>query len=196
MAKKFQLGRSELVWELESKQGGAQLAREHQRLMAVRMAMSEELTLAQAVVCLQPAVHTDWSLAFLNPISQCELEHFKKCRSRFLDALAFPPVGIRFFHAATVLLKMLWLDLRMRARRHLASGPRRLRLPLRAGSLRLPPRPRGGRWNARSAARFSVRFRREACGGAPAPPLQIHRRPGYPYRSASMGAMRLAVHAG
>ena len=36
------------------------------------------------------------------------LEHFKKCRSRFKDALAFPLVGIRFFSAATILLKMLW----------------------------------------------------------------------------------------
>ena len=47
MAKKFQPGRAGLAWELEGKQGGAQLAREHQRLMAVCMAMSGELTVGQ-----------------------------------------------------------------------------------------------------------------------------------------------------
>ena len=47
MAKKFQLERPELAEELVGKQASAERARDHQRLMAVRLAMSGELTLAQ-----------------------------------------------------------------------------------------------------------------------------------------------------
>ena len=47
MPKKFQLQRPELSEELAVKLGGAQRARDHQRLTAVRLAMSGELTLAQ-----------------------------------------------------------------------------------------------------------------------------------------------------
>lgn len=46
MAKKFQLERPELAEELAGKQARAERARDHQRLMAVRLAMSGELTLA------------------------------------------------------------------------------------------------------------------------------------------------------
>jgi len=47
MPKKFQLQRPELSEELAGKLAGAQRVRDHQRLMAVRLAMSGELTLAQ-----------------------------------------------------------------------------------------------------------------------------------------------------
>ena len=47
MAKKFQLGRPELAEALTEQQVGAERARDHQRLSAVRLAMSGELTLAQ-----------------------------------------------------------------------------------------------------------------------------------------------------
>jgi transposase len=47
MAKKFHLERPELADELKNKQASAQRGRDHQRLSAVRLAMSGELTLAQ-----------------------------------------------------------------------------------------------------------------------------------------------------
>ena len=47
MAKKFQLGRPEWAEALTEQQVGAERARDHQRLSAVRLAMSGELTLAQ-----------------------------------------------------------------------------------------------------------------------------------------------------
>src|SRR5258708_40137104 len=47
MAKKLQLERPELAAELAGRLSSAQRAREHQRLSAVRLAMSGELTLAQ-----------------------------------------------------------------------------------------------------------------------------------------------------
>jgi len=47
MAKKFQLERHELAEELAERLSSARRAREHQRLSAVRLAMSGELTLAQ-----------------------------------------------------------------------------------------------------------------------------------------------------
>jgi len=47
MAKKFRLGRPELAEALTEQQAGAKRARDQQRLSAVRLAMSGELTLAQ-----------------------------------------------------------------------------------------------------------------------------------------------------